>query len=167
MDLDGENVQSYKVDTGGKRSEKPLTKQQVDAAVNYAVKLDMPREQIRYAEHYNTSYGSNFDILYLGTDTYPAKNLISASDMKTANSRISWKGAIAHEIIGHREAFLKGWTQSNKLFEEAQASIRAARFSSDLSEPERITLLRDAIYRLNKNGFSISAVKNLLNIKER
>lgn len=158
-------MQNYKVGTGGLRNEEPLTKQQIEDAVNYAVRLSMPRERIRYAGHYNISYGANFDVLYLGTDTYPAKTVPLTTN--TANSRISWKGAIAHEIVGHREAALKGWTQSNKLFEEAQASIRAARFALDLSEAERITLLRDAVYRLNENGFSVSAVRNLLNIEER
>jgi hypothetical protein len=158
-------MQDYKVDTGGRRNEAELTEAQINAAIDYAVKLNMPRDRIRYAENNNVSYGANFDWLYLGTDLYPAEN--AGQDTKSANSRISWKGALAHELIGHREAKLKGLTQENTLFEEAQASIRAARFAPDLSETERITLLRDAVYRLNKNGFSVSQVKHLLNIKER
>lgn len=47
----------------------------------------------------------------------------------TANSRIGIKGTLAHEIVGHREAALAGRTQAVHSLEEAQASIRAARFS--------------------------------------
>jgi len=165
-------MRNYKLDTGGLRNEKPLTQKQINESIEYAVKINsvsprlyMPPERIRYSEQLNISYGAEFDVLYLGTDTYPIEN--TGTDTKSSNSRISWKGSIAHELIGHREASLKGWTQSDKLFEEAQASIRAARFAFDLSEPERITLLRDAVYRLNKNGYSISEVRELLNIKER
>ena len=165
IDIGGENMQDYKVDTGGLRNDMPLTQQQIDESMEYAIKLGLPREQILYSNALNVSYGSNFDILYLGTDTYPAENIVHGT--ANANSRISWRGSIAHEIVGHREAALKGWTQKNQLFEETQASIRAARFAPDLSLSERTTLLRDAVYRLNKDGFSIREVRELLNITER
>jgi hypothetical protein len=165
MDSGGDGLNDFKVNTDGLRNEKPLTQHQIDEAINYAVKLDMPREQILYSDALNVSYGSNFDILYLGTDTYPAENVRQGTQY--ANSRISWRSSIAHEIIGHREAALKKWTQKNQLFEEVQASIRAARFAPDLSSGERITLLRDAVWRLNRDGFTIKEVRDLLNIKER
>ena len=161
----GEKMKDFKVDTGGLRNEETLTQQQIDDAINYAVKLNMPRNKIQYEENQNLAYWESFDFLIIGTDLYPLKN--PQQDTRSANSRISWKGGIAHEIIGHREAKLKGWTQNNDIFEEVQASIRAARFAPDLSDAERITLIRDAIYRLNKNGYSTSEVRELLNIKER
>jgi len=66
-----------------------LTQKQIDECIDYAVKLGMPRKQIRYANHYNISYGEEFDMLYLGTDTYPAENARIYTE--NANSRISWK----------------------------------------------------------------------------
>ena len=165
------------VSTGGLRGEKELSPTQINDAVDYAVSLNMPRTRIKYSNTFNVSYGEIFDVLYLGTDTYPVENAEqSEKQIKQtkqtkgttgANSRISWKGSVAHEIVGHREAKLKGLTQKNYLLEEVQASIRAARFAPGLSDIERITLLRDAVYRLHKNNIKVNDVKHLLNIKER
>ncbi len=149
------------VDTHGLRNESPLTQTQISQVKNYAVKLGMPPDQIRYGEHYYTAYGSTFDMLYIGTDVYPSENPVRA------NSRLSWKCAIAHEIVGHRETCLKGWEQSNLLYDEIQASIRAARFAPDLSQTERINLLRDACERANKNGLRLKDVRHKLHIDVR
>jgi hypothetical protein len=83
----------------------------------------------------------------------------------TANSRVSIKGTLAHEIVGHREAALVGRTLDNVFFEEAQASIRAARFAPDLSSTERFTLLRDAINRLRHPDLPGGPVK-IRDVKE-
>ena len=155
-------MRDYKVNTGGLRNENPLTQQQIDEAIDFAVKLGMPQDKIHYEKNQSLAYWASFDRLVIGTDLYPAEN--PKQDTKNANSRISWKGAVAHEIIGHREAAINGFTQSNEIFDEAQASIRAAKFAPDLSEAERITLLRDAVYRLNKNGYAISEARYLLHI---
>ena len=45
---------------------------------------------------------------------------------------------------------MAGRTQSILALEEAQASIRAARFGPDLTSTERFTLMRDGIMRLQK-----------------
>ena len=152
-----------KVQTGGRRNETPLTESQIKENVDYAVLLGMKREQVRYGDHYNTSYGSSFDMVYLGTDLYPAKN------GKTANERISNKGALAHEIVGHRETFLKGTSlfEEDDVLDEVQASIRAARFAPGLTAKDRNLLLRDAIERLKKDGRRIRDVKHLLDIERR
>ena len=158
-------MNDFKVDTGGLRNEKPLTQEQINEAINFAVKLGMPRDKIQYEANQSMAYWASFDQLVIGTDLYPLEN--PEQNTKCANSRISWKGAVAHEVIGHRETIVKGYAQSNEIFDEAQASIRAAKFAPDLFEPERIALLRDAIYRLNKNGYKISEVRGLLHIIER
>lgn len=150
-----------KVNTGGRRNEKPLTQEQIDKAVDYAVSLGMPKDRIYYVDYDCTAYGSAFDVLRLGTDLYP-----SSQKQKNPNSNVSMKGAIAHEIVGHRNAAIKGWTQSDDLLEEVQASIRAARFASNLNKNEQITLIRDAIYRLNSKNIKLKDIKHLLNIKE-
>lgn len=150
------------VSTGGKRNEKPLTESQIRENIQYAEKLGMPRERIRYGEHYNTAYGSEFDMLYIGTDVYP-----SATRAKFANGRVSNKGAIAHEIIGHREAFKNGWQQADSVLDEIQASIRAARFAPDLTDTERYVLLRDAAERAKGAGYKLKDVQTMLNISER
>ena len=150
-----------KVNTGGLRNETPLTTQQIKENVDIAVLLGMPREQIRYGEHYSTAYGSGFDMLYIGTDVYPNDN------GKTANQRVSNRGALSHEIVGHRETVKRGTAKDDVVLDEAQASIRAARFSPILSNQERYILIRDAIERLRKSGIKLREVRHMLDIKER
>ena len=120
----------------------------------------MPKEKIVFSENMNTSYKLLFgeERLYIGTDVLPS----TISNVSKANSRVTMKGAIAHEIIGHRAAELAGKTHPNDLFEEVQASIRAARYASDLSKAERFTLLRDAIERLKNTGLKIRNIKDQL-----
>jgi hypothetical protein len=77
-------------------------------------------------------------------------------------SNVSMKGAIAHEIIGHRAAFLNGKTQSDDILEEVQASLRAAILTPNLSNSERMVLARDGVYRLHKTGKKLKDVRNLL-----
>jgi hypothetical protein len=89
------------------------------------------------------------------------------SGTRTANSRITWRGAVAHELIGHREAALAGKTQSEDHLEEAQASIRAARFAPELIHIERYTLLRDAITRLHEAAIQVRQVKDQLHIHQQ
>lgn len=148
------------VNTGGLRNEVPLTNAQRAEAGEYARSLGMPGESIRYSEFIETSYGPTFDMLIIGTDVLPRSNV--GLGTFTANSRISMRGAIAHEILGHRAAALAGRTQAINALEEAQASIRAARFAPDLTSTERYTLLRDAITRLHNAGFEVREVRGQL-----
>ena len=145
-----------------------LTKEQIIQAKNYALSLGATSEMIIFSEEMNTSYGNIFgkEMLYIGTDVLPHPN---PSKRKTPNSKISMHGAIAHELIGHRQAELAGRAfQRNTLSEialdEAQASIRAARFAPNLTNTERYILLKDAIARLKKVNIKIKYVKNLLYI---
>jgi hypothetical protein len=156
--------QLRQVSTGGLRNEIPLTEAQSAELVDYAKSLGIPEDSIISARHTPTAYGADWDVLILGTDALPASN--AGVGTLTANSRISGRGAIAHELIGHREAALAGKTQAVSALEEAQASIRAARFGPQLSSIERFTLLRDGISRLRKNGFKIRDVKEQLWISE-
>ena len=150
-----------KVNTGGRRNEKPLTNVQIEEVKKYAVSLGMPEERIYYVEYDCTAYGSAFDLLRIGTDVYPSEH-----HQRNANSNISMHGAIAHEIVGHRMAALAGKTQDNEILEEAQASIRAAKFAPDLSSTERIILYRDAVTRLKNNNIKLKDVKKSLHIFE-
>lgn len=150
-----------KVNTGGRRNEKSLTICQINEAKNYAVSLGMPEERIYYVDYDCTAYGCAFDLLRIGTDVYP-----SEQRQHSANSNISMRGAIAHEIVGHRKAALAGKTQDNEILEEAQASIRAAKFTPDLTVSERITLYRDGLARLKKSKIKLKAVKKSLHIFE-
>ena len=151
------------VNTGGKRNENPLTDKQIKECQDYAKSLGMPKDRILYSENRNTAYGDTFDILMLGTDVYPNP------ESPDINGRLSYKSAIAHEIVGHREAILRGKTHFSPgdVLDEAQASIRAARFAPGLTEKERYELLHDAINRLRKSGLKIRDVKDLLDINER
>jgi len=171
-----------KVDTDGLRNEKPLTETQINAIKDYAVKLGMPREQIRYSDNTNTIYVDDWDLLIIGTDVLP---LPERTD--NPNSNISWRGAISHEVIGHREAYktcraiLTKEDKLNKMagtidlkiyrykeiLDEVQASIRAAKFDSNLDESEQQDLLDDALFRLKNNGINFEDIKEKLAINER
>lgn len=124
----------------------------------------MPKNKIYFYEDLNTSYGRIFgdERLHVGLDILPKSGKPGVS----ANSRVSIKGAIAHELEGHRAAELAGKTQLCNVLEEAQASIRAARFAEGLSDTERFILLRDAIERLKNAGIKVSDVKSELWISE-
>jgi len=156
----GDNV--LKVNTGGRRNETSLSEKEITEVKNYAVSLGMPEGRIYYVDYDCTGYGCSFDLLRIGTDVYP-----SSDKQKNPNSNISMHGAIAHEIIGHRQAALYGHTQENEVLEEAQASIRAAKFTPSLTPSERITLYRDAVTRLKNNGIKLKDVKQKLYIFKR
>ena len=167
------------VNTQGKRNDLPLTKEQYDELVLYVKRLGFPEENI---VPYNVDcsfetgllYGER---LYINNDALPSN--IPSND---PNSLISGKGAMAHEIIGHYETILKGTaftTQTydasgavkidfyNLALDEAQASIRAGRFAPDLTLEERLTLIKDGIMRLKKQGIKIREIKDILDIIER
>ena len=151
------------IKTGGQRNEEPLTHAQIEECIAFAETLGIPRERIAYSENYWTSYNPALDILLLGTDAYPN------SGAKSYNGRLNYRCAIAHELVGHREACLRGKTNfpPKDVRDEAQASIRAARFTPGLDTSERIMLLRDAIERLHKRGIKVRDIKDMLDITER
>jgi len=97
------------VKTGGLRNETPLTKTQKAQVLSYAICCGIPKEIIIFSDNMNTSYTSLFgeERLYIGTDVLPASK-------GPANSRISMRGAIAHELVGHRRAVLTGKTQARR-----------------------------------------------------
>ena len=166
MNLFGDDEQEKdlfrKVDTGGRRNENPLTQQQKEETIEYAISLGISKDHVFYTDHGYTSYGDSFDVLRIGTDVYPTDVLPSSP-----NSRISWKGAIAHELIGHREAYLRGWTQSDAVLEEVQASLRAAKFAPKLTETEKQDLVADALNRLAVYNKTLDEVESSLFIEER
>jgi hypothetical protein len=152
------------------RNSEPLTEIQKAEAVSYAKSLGATDDMIQISDNMNTSYGNMFgrELLYIGSDVLPGTGKVSGI---TANSRISMKGAIAHELVGHRNAALAGRafdtaTARGLMLEEAQASIRAARHAPGLTQVERYTLLRDGIARLKKQGVQIKEVRDLLWINE-
>lgn len=155
-----------KVSSDGLRNEDPLTPKQVNEVVDYAKELGVPEEVINVSENVNTSWGDIFgaERLYIGTDVLPSTNPRIAAE--SANSRVSGKGAIAHEVVGHRAAARAGQTQDAPVLEEAQASIRAARFAPGLSAIERLTLIRDAVERIQKAGLRVADVRDGLWIEE-
>lgn len=127
-------------------------------AMNYVCESSsLPPERIIFTRDSSTAYFPGTDALRIGPDLLPHRN--PPVGTMGANSRIGLKGCIAHELKGHRRAALAGKTHPNPLLEEAQASIRGARFGHDLSKAERYTLLRDAVSRLAQHGIRIKDVK--------
>ncbi|MEK8016174.1 MAG: hypothetical protein VSS75_004840 [Candidatus Parabeggiatoa sp.] len=163
-----DNTILFNVRSGGKRGEVALTAEQKAEVDDYLTNFDLDGVTIRVVDDtdLNTGYahGELFSILNMGSDVVPGNMGIGTL---TANSRIGIKGTLAHEIVGHREAALAGRTQDMLSKEEAQASIRAARFAPDLDSIERFRLLRDAITRLHEDGINIREVKNQLFIQQR
>lgn len=157
--FNAQRMKSWQVSTGGLRNEIPLTSAQQAEAVAYARSLGMTEDAIFVSENMNTSYKLLFgqERLYIGTDVLPA-----VGTGLRANSRIGMQGALAHEIVGHRAAELAGKTQVIDYLEEAQASIRAARFAPGLANHERVTLIRDGLERLHRENLRIRDVKDLL-----
>ena len=155
-----------KIDTGGRRNEKPLSVLQQKNAEDAARKQGYPGE-IFYSDYSSTAFhGSpdnrDFHFLVIGTDAYPV-----ATSQGSAIERISLSGCMAHEVVGHYEAWIKGTTQNSFPLEEAQASIRASKFGVGLDDDERKALFQDAIDRLESAGIFYDDVKDLLDIWER
>ena len=180
-DVGVENT-AHRVDTCGLRNELSVSSKLIDEIKKYAVSLGMEKDRIYYRENSYTMYGPAFDWLVIGTDVLPKGN-IEVGD--SANSRMSWKCCIAHEIIGHRQSHIKGksqLTQKDKEdysegllseeeykyksgLEEAQASYRAMLLTEGLSERERLDLKEDAENRLKAINRVYAEVKQILFLK--
>lgn len=124
-------------------------------ARTYASRLGLPSDKLQFfthgGAHQRSSYSDIFDTVFLGSDLIPGTGTGLA-----ANSRVSARGLLAHEIVGHRETTLAGRAfEAGSLYDEVQASWRAARLAPDLSGSERITLLRDAVERVHSEGLRV------------
>ncbi|WP_224373224.1 hypothetical protein [Hyalangium versicolor] len=161
--------------TEGSRSRSPLTEDEMASARAYAEKLGMPADKIK--QDTPTSWGEAFgeERLYIGNDLKPTP---ATGKSLSANQRVSERGAIAHEVVGHREASMLGRSQTPRDYEawkalspaeqhrltqleEAQASLRAAKFAPDLEKSERKILFKDAMERLDKIGMGVDDVPKL------
>ena len=164
------NVDIRNVFTGGHRNEEELSLEEIKKAEDAARKQGY-NGNMEYSPHVNTGIAgfptengerrSEDSLLMIGTDAYPSKN------PESANDGLSLDSCMAHEIVGHHEAWLKHTDQSNKVLEEAQASLRASLFGVGLTDEERTMLRQDAMDRLNKAGIKFEDVKDQLDIKER
>jgi hypothetical protein len=159
---------TYNVWSDGVRGEVPLNIAQRAEVDDYLRNFDLDGVAIRHVDDTNLStgylHGDMFSVLNIGSDVVPGNVGLGTL---TANSRISMRGTIAHEVVGHREAALAGRTQAIVSLEEAQASIRAARFAPELTSTERFTLLRDGITRLYNDGKRIRDFREFMFIDKR
>lgn len=146
-------VDLRQISSDGLRNELPLTDLQKIEIIQYTKSLDFPEDNIimsrtGFYDDWNT--GMMYDRFIVNTDVLPAEN--SGIGTLSANSHVSAKATIAHEIVGHYEAYKAGRAfdlydvttdifKRNFALDEAQASIRAARFAPDLISIERMTLL--------------------------
>ncbi|SHN73330.1 hypothetical protein SAMN04487896_3191 [Paenibacillus sp. ov031] len=96
----------------------------------------------------------------------------------SGNTRILMNATLAHEIVGHYEASIADRAfplyglppeviKRNYALNEAQASIRAARFAPEIHSTERYALLRDAMLRLRNADLRVRDVKGELFIDQR
>lgn len=151
--------------TEGKRNENKLTYEQRKECLEYIELLGF-KHDVSFSEHSNTAFvsskeGDKYCRLIIGTDVYPNTNATNP------NEQISFKGAIAHEIIGHYDAWIGSFECENIYIDEAQASIRAARFANGLSKKERIILIKDGLYRLRKGHIPLTEARKYMNIETR
>ncbi|CAM3427784.1 MULTISPECIES: WXG100 family type VII secretion target [Paenibacillus] len=167
------------ISSDGLRNELPLIEIQQKELMDYTKSLGFPEENIiiskpGFYDEWNT--GMMYDRFIINTDVLPAES--TGIGTLTANSRVTGRATVAHEIVGHYEAYQAGRAfelygldadafKMNFALDEAQASIRAARFAPELTSTERITLLRDAITRLHHGGLKWRDVKDKLYIDER
>lgn len=154
------NVYTY-----GKRNELKLTYEQRKECLEYIELLGF-KHDISFSEYSNTAFvssqeGDKYCRLIIGTDVYP-----SFSGSKP-NEQISFRGAIAHEIVGHYEAWIGGFECDNVFIDEAQASIRAARFADGLTYIERVILIKDGLYRLKNGNIHLAEARKLMHIETR
>lgn len=111
-----QNKNKYQVDTGGLRGELPLTDFQKNQILEYIESIETGAPSnvgyIRWVDErqMNTAYSAGFDLLNIGSDVMPTTNFRGQGTL-TANTRLTWKSSIAHELIGHREAAFEGRTQ--------------------------------------------------------
>jgi len=153
------------INTEGKRNENKLSYEQRRECLEYIESLGFEYDT-NFSEFSNTAFvfsseGEKYCRLIIGTDVYPN------ASAKTPNEIISYKGAIAHEIIGHYEAWIGGFECQNRYIDEAQASIRAARFAPLLSKNERIALIKDGLVRLKEGNVKLIDAKKLMYIEKR
>lgn len=154
-----------KVYTDGKRNESKLTYEQRKECLEYIELLGFEHD-ISFSEYSNTAFvsskdGDQYCRLVIGTDVYP-NNVAS-----NPNEQITFRGAIAHEIVGHYEAWIGGFECSNYYIDEAQASIRAARFAKGLSKEERIVLIKDGLCRLKNGNIKLIDARKFMKIEVR
>ena len=119
-----------------KRNDTLLTRQEFEQARDYAIKLGMPFGHIFRRESMNTSWGVVFgqEMLNIAPDVLPCKRIEGRT--LPVNSYLSWRAAIAHEVVGHRAAYMAGRTQENDILEEVQASLRAAKLAEGLTKAD-------------------------------
>ena len=110
----------------------------------------MPPDKIIFSDNMYTGYLAIADRLYIGTDVYPSGNTTKANYM------LSHRAGIAHEVVGHRQAYLAGKTQSEEWLEEVQASLRASK-AKGLSDEDRELLKQDAVDRL-PDGVTLDSI---------
>ena len=155
-----------KVNTDGKRNELKLTYEQRKECLEYVELLGF-KHDVSFSECSNTAFvssreGDRYCRLVIGTDVYPSENATISP-----NEQISYRGAIAHEIVGHYEAWLGNFECENSFIDEAQASIRAARFANGLIKSERIILIKDGLNRLNSANIKLHDARKYMNIEKR
>lgn len=176
----------YTADTGGLRNENLLPTERKELVKQYAISLGMREDGIFFSEDKLTGYGDLTDRLRIGTDVFPKDEL---DGTETANARMSYRCSIAHEIIGHRLAcgakpshalvtgedyfayqageMSKTEYEYKETLDEVQASIRACKFTTDLTDVERADLFEDAMDRLKNKNIIFEKIKDLLYINER
>jgi hypothetical protein len=160
---DDGKVRSKMAETGGRRNEDPLTEEQKARAEKAARAQGYPGD-IDFSDYVETSiviYDDSASLLVIGTDAYPRGN------PRNANEALSVEASMAHEVVGHYEARLRGTRKDVRLLEEAQASFRASRFGVGLTDEDRKTLWEDGLFRLSLGGFDYDEVKSQLDIEER
>jgi hypothetical protein len=137
------------------RNAEPLTALNIQEARAYAQRLGLPEDRLQFfshgGAHQRSAYSDLFDTVFVGPDLLPGSGTGLA-----ANSRVSANGLLAHEIVGHRETTLAGKAfEAGSLYDEVQASWRAARLAPDLTSAERYTLLRDSVERVHAQGLRV------------
>lgn len=148
--------------TGGKRNEVKLTYEQRKECLEYIELLGF-KHDVSFSEYSNTAFvssrqGDRYCRLVIGTDVYPGASSVNPND------QISFRGAIAHEVVGHYDAWIGNFECDNYYIDEAQASIRAARYAPNLTSIERLILIKDGLCRLKKGNIPLAEARKYMHI---
>jgi hypothetical protein len=109
---------------------------------------------LRFNKGPRTSYRDEVDLIYVRGDVLPTTDPAAIE----VNATLSSRAALAHEL-GHRQ-FRGTKLEPGDVKDEIRASVWAAKNVTQLSDKERIDLLRDAHHRARGDGQS-AVMQNL------
>ena len=136
----------------GVRNESVLTADQEAQLYKHVNELGLDPGDFRISSHFS-GYSDNFDVVFLGPNTFPAGLRTTAGVFESMSPR----AVVAHEA-GHLITTRAGTAfEAGSLYDEVGASLTGRQLPG-LNNVERYQLLRDAVERSQLEGRSLRDV---------